>query len=248
MTIPSIGTVNIKIFADGADTKAMLQAAGNPLIRGFTTNPTLMRAAGVGDYKAFAHEVLEAIPDRPISFEVFADDFPTMEQQAHEIASWGKNVYVKIPVTNTKGDFAGPLIATLSRTGIKLNVTAVMTLDQVARIGDALAETVPAVVSIFAGRIADTGRDPVPHMKAALDILRGRPRAELLWASPRELLNIFQADEIGCHIITVTSDHLKKLSLIGKDLNEYSRDTVAMFYKDAVSAKYAIPLVPRRAA
>jgi transaldolase len=248
MTIPSIGTLNIKIFADGADIKAMLQAAASPLIHGFTTNPTLMRAAGVGDYKTFAHEVLEAIPDRPISFEVFADDFPTMEQQAREIASWGKNVYVKIPVTNTSGDFAGPLIATLSRTGIKLNVTAVMTLDQVARIGDALVETVPAVVSVFAGRIADTGRDPVPHMREALQILRGRPRAELLWASPRELLNIFQADEIGCHIITVTSDHLKKLSLIGKDLNEYSRDTVAMFYRDAVSARYAIPLVPARAA
>ena len=248
MTIPSIGTLNIKIFADGADTNAMLAAAANPLIRGFTTNPTLMRADGVGDYKAFAHKVLEAIPDRPISFEVFADDFPTMEQQAHEIASWGKNVYVKIPVTNTKGDFAGPLIATLARSGIKLNVTAVMTLDQVAHIGDALAETVPAVVSVFAGRIADTGRDPVPHMKEALEILRDRPRAELLWASPRELLNIFQADEIGCHIITVTSDHLKKLSLIGKDLNEYSRDTVAMFYRDAVSARYAIPLVPARAA
>jgi transaldolase len=226
----------------------MLEAAANPLIRGFTTNPTLMRAAGVGDYKAFAGEVLEAIPDRPISFEVFADDFPTMEQQAREIASWGKNVYVKIPVTNTKGDFAGPLVATLSRAGIKLNVTAVMTLGQVARIGEALAETVPAVVSVFAGRIADTGRDPVPHMKAALELLRSRPRAELLWASPRELLNIFQADELGCHIITVTNDHLKKLSLIGKDLSEYSRDTVAMFYKDAVSAKYAIPLAPRRAA
>jgi transaldolase len=248
MTIPSIGALNIKIFADGADTKVMLEAAGNPLIRGFTTNPTLMRAAGVGDYKAFAHQVLEAIPDRPISFEVFADDFPTMEQQAREIASWGQNVYVKIPVTNTKREFAGPLVAALSRAGIKLNVTAVMTLDQVARIGDALAETVPAVVSVFAGRIADTGRDPVPHMKQALDILHSRPRAELLWASPRKLLNIFQADAIGCHIITVTNDHLKKLSLIGKDLNEYSRDTVAMFYKDAVSAKYAIPLAPRRAA
>lgn len=248
MTIPSIGALNIKIFADGADTSAMLQAAANPLIRGFTTNPTLMRAAGVGDYKAFAQEVLEAIPDRPISFEVFADDFPTMEQQAREIASWGRNVYVKIPVTNTKGDFAGALIATLARAGIKLNVTAVMTLEQVERVGEALAETVPAVVSVFAGRIADTGRDPVPHMREALDILRSRPRAELLWASPRELLNIFQADEIGCHIITVTSDHLKKLSLVGKDLGDYSRDTVAMFYKDAVSARYAIPLVPAEAA
>jgi transaldolase len=207
-----------------------------------------MRAAGVSDYKAFAHEVLEAIPDRPISFEVFADDFPTMEQQAREIASWGKNVYVKIPASNTKGDFAGPLIATLARAGVKLNVTAVMTLEQVSRIGEALSESVPAVVSVFAGRIADTGRDPVPHMKKALEILRNRPKAELLWASPRELLNIFQADEIGCHIITVTGDHLKKLSLVGKDLNEYSRDTVSMFYKDAVSAKYVIPLAPKRAA
>jgi transaldolase len=248
MTVPSISALSIKIFADGADTKAMLEAAANPLIRGFTTNPTLMRAAGVGDYKAFALEVLDAIPDRPISFEVFADDFPTMEQQAHEIASWGKNVYVKIPVTNTKGEFAGPLVAALSRSGIQLNVTAVMTLDQVERIGDALAETVPAVVSVFAGRVADTGRDPVPLMKEALDILRNRPKAELLWASPRELLNIFQADEIGCHIITVTNDHLKKLALVGKDLDDYSRDTVAMFYRDAVSAKYAIPLAPRRAA
>jgi transaldolase len=248
MTTPSIGALKIQIFADGADAKAMREAAANPLIRGFTTNPTLMRAAGVGDYKTFAHEVLKTIPDRPISFEVFADDFPAMEQQAREIASWGKNVYVKIPVTNTKGDFAGPLIAVLSRTGIKLNVTAVMTLEQVARIGEALAEAVPAVVSVFAGRIADTGRDPVPHMKMALDILRDRPNAELLWASPRELLNIFQADAIGCHIITLTNDHLKKLSLVGKDLSDYSRDTVAMFYRDAVSAKYAIPVAPKRAA
>lgn len=248
MTTPSTKALKIQIFADGADIKAMREAAANPLIRGFTTNPTLMRSAGVSDYKAFAHEVLQAIPDRPISFEVFADDFPTMEQQAREIASWGKNVYVKIPVSNTKGDFAGPLIATLSRAGVKLNVTAVMTLDQVSRIGEALSESVPAVVSVFAGRIADTGRDPVPHMKKALEILRNRPKAELLWASPREVLNIFQADEIGCHIITVTNDHLKKLSLVGKDLNEYSRDTVAMFYKDAVSAKYDIPLAPKRAA
>jgi transaldolase len=248
MTTPSVKSLKVQIFADGADIKAMREAAANPLIRGFTTNPTLMRAAGVSDYRAFAQEVLQVIPDRPISFEVFADDFPTMEQQAREIASWGKNVYVKIPVSNTKGDFSGPLIATLSQAGVKLNVTAVMTLEQVSRVGEALSESVPAVVSVFAGRIADTGRDPVPHMKKALEILRGRPKAELLWASPRELLNIFQADEIGCHIITVTSDHLKKLSLVGKDLNEYSRDTVAMFYKDAVSAKYVIPLTPKRAA
>jgi len=248
MGTPSIHRLRIKIFADGADIKAMRDAAANPLIKGFTTNPTLMRAAGVRNYKAFAQEVLAAIPDRPISFEVFADDFPTMEDQAREIDSWGKNVYVKIPVSNTRGDFSGPLIATLSRAGVKLNVTAVMTLDQVARVGEALAVNTPAVVSVFAGRIADTGRDPVPHMRRALELLRNRPKAELLWASPRELLNIFQADEIGCHIITVTGDHLKKLPLVGKDVSEYSRDTVAMFYKDAIAAKYVIPLAPRRAA
>jgi len=248
MKKPSVEKLKIKIFADGADIKAMREAAANPLIKGFTTNPTLMRAAGVGDYKAFAHEALKAIPDRPISFEVFADDFPTMDDQAREIASWGKNVYVKIPVSNTKGDFSGPLIASLSRAGVKLNVTAVMTLDQVTRVGEALSETVPAVVSVFAGRIADTGRDPVPHMQQALELLRGRPKTELLWASPRELLNIFQADEIGCHIITVTTDHLKKLSLVGKDLTDYSRETVAMFYKDAATANYVIPLAPKRAA
>jgi transaldolase len=248
MGTPSIHRLRIKIFADGADIKAMREAAANPLIKGFTTNPTLMRAAGVSDYKAFAKEVLAAIPDRPISFEVFADDFPTMEDQAREIASWGKNVYVKIPVSTTRGDFSGPLVATLSRAGVKLNVTAVMTLDQIARVGEALSQNTKAVVSVFAGRIADTGRDPVPHMRRALELLRNRPKAELLWASPRELLNIFQADEIGCHIITVTADHLKKLPLVGKDVTEYSRDTVAMFYKDAVAAKYVIPLAPRRAA
>ena len=248
MTKPSVQDLKIKIFADGADLKTMREAAANPLIKGFTTNPTLMRQAGVSDYKAFALEVLKAIPDRPISFEVFADDFRTMEDQAREIASWGKNVYVKIPVSNTKGEFAGPLIATLSRAGIKLNVTAIMTLEQVSRVGEALAENVPSVVSVFAGRIADTGRDPVPHMTEALRLLRGRPKAELLWASPREPLNIFQADAIGCHVITVTSDHLKKLSLVAKDLVEYSRETVAMFYKDAQSAGYAIPLASNRAA
>ena len=248
MTKPSVQDLKIKIFADGADLKTMREAAANPLIKGFTTNPTLMRQAGVSDYKAFALEVLKAIPDRPISFEVFADDFRTMEDQAREIASWGKNVYVKIPVSNTKGEFAGPLIATLSRAGIKLNVTAIMTLEQVSRVGEALAENVPSVVSVFAGRIADTGRDPVPHMTEALRLLRGRPKAELLWASPREPLNIFRADAIGCHVITVTSDHLKKLSLVAKDLVEYSRETVAMFYKDAQSAGYAIPLASNRAA
>jgi transaldolase len=248
MSTASVDQLKIKIYADGADIKAMRQAAANPLISGFTTNPTLMRAAGVNDYKAFAHEALRFIPDRPISFEVFADDFPSMEAQAREIASWGDNVYVKIPVTNTKGDFSGPLIATLSHAGVKLNVTAMTTLEQVSRVGEALAESVPAVVSVFAGRIADTGRDPVPHMAEALRLLKGRPKAELLWASPRELLNIFQADSIGCHIITVTNDHLKKLSLVGKDLGDYSLDTVKMFYNDASSAGYDIPLPAKRAA
>ncbi|AXK83776.1 transaldolase [Pseudolabrys taiwanensis] len=248
MNAPSVEQLKIKIYADGADLKAMRTAASNPLIKGFTTNPTLMRQAGINDYKAFALEVLKAIPDRPISFEVFADDFPTMEDQAREIASWGDNVYVKIPVSNTKGEFAGPLLATLAHAGIKLNVTAIMTLDQVSRVGAALSADVPAVVSVFAGRIADTGRDPVPHMAESLHRLAGLPKAELLWASPREVLNIFQADQIGCHIITVTGDHLKKLSLVAKDLDEYSRETVTMFHNDAVSAGFNIPLAAKRAA
>jgi transaldolase len=245
---PTVKQLKIKIFADGADLKAMREAAANPLIKGFTTNPSLMRAAGVNDYKAFALDVLKLIPDRPISFEVFADDFSSMEDQAYEIASWGKNVYVKIPVSNTKSEFSGPLIAKLSRAGIKLNVTAIMTLEQVSRVGAALAEATPAVVSVFAGRIADTGVDPVPHMTEALKRLQNRPKAELLWASPREVLNIFQADAIGCHVITVTNDHLKKLSLVGKNLDDYSRETVEMFYKDAVSAGFTIPLAAKRVA
>lgn len=242
MTAPSTETLKIKVFADGADLGSIRALAAKPNVQGFTTNPTLMRAAGVNDYKAFALDVLNIIGDRPVSFEVFADDFATMEAQAREIASWGDNVYVKIPVTNTRGDFAGPLIATLSHAGVKLNVTAIMTLEQVKRVGEALSEKVPAVVSVFAGRIADTGRDPVPHMSEALKILQSRPKAELLWASPRELLNIFQADEIGCHIITVTPDVLKKLAVVGKDLDVYSRETVSMFHKDAVAAGYSIEL------
>jgi len=248
MTSPQVDQLKIKIFADGADIKNMREAAADKRIQGFTTNPTLMRQAGVTDYKAFALDALKIIPDRPISFEVFADDFPTMEDQALEIATWGKNVYVKIPVSTTKGEFAGPLISRLARAGVKLNVTAIMTLDQVTQVGAALSESVPAVVSVFAGRIADTGRDPVPHMSEALRILGNRPKAELLWASPREILNIFQADSIGCHIITVTPDHLKKLALVGKDLDAYSRETVAMFYKDAVSSAFAIPLAAKQAA
>lgn len=245
MSVPRVGDLKIKIFADGADLKSIRAAVSDPRISGFTTNPTLMRAAGVDDYKAFALQALSCVADRPISFEVFADDFPTMVAQAREIASWGANVYVKIPVTNTEGDFCGPLIAELSHAGIKLNVTAVMTLDQVRRVGEAMSDRTPAVISVFAGRIADTGRDPVPLMRQALELIGRRRHVELLWASPRELLNIFQADEIGCHIITVTGDLLKKLALVGKDLELYSRDTVAMFYQDAAAAGYQIPIRPR---
>ena len=242
MGSPSVDQLTIKIFADGADLKGMKEAAAQPLVKGFTTNPTLMRQAGITDYKQFALEVLKLIPDRPVSFEVFADDFPTMEAQGREIASWGSNVYVKVPVTNTKGEFAGPLMTRLAGAGIKLNVTAIMTNEQVKRVGAALAKDVPAIVSVFAGRIADTGRDPVPLMREAVSLLKDRPQAELLWASPRELLNIFQADEIGCHIITVTGDVIRKLALVGKDLDRYSLETVAMFHKDALSAAFTIPV------
>jgi transaldolase len=232
--------LKVKLFADGADLAGMKEMAANPLIKGFTTNPTLMRKAGVADYKAFAHEVLKAISDRPVSFEVFADDFGQMEQQALEIASWGRNVNVKIPVTNTKGEFSGALIERLSKAGVKLNVTALLALDQVRRVTERLAPDTSAIISVFAGRIADTGRDPVPLMAEAVKIMRAKPKAELIWASPRELLNIFQADAIGCHIITATNDILKKLSLVGKDLDTYSLETVEMFYKDAKAAGYTI--------
>lgn len=242
MGSPSVDQLTIKIFADGADLKGMKEAAAQPLVKGFTTNPTLMRQAGVSDYKQFALDVLKLIPDRPVSFEVFADDFPTMEAQGREIASWGGNVYVKVPVTNTKGEFAGPLLSRLSGAGIKLNVTAIMTNEQVRRVAAALAKDTPAIVSVFAGRIADTGRDPVPLMREAVSLLKERPQAELLWASPRELLNVFQADEIGCHIITVTGEVIRKLALVGKDLDHYSLETVAMFYKDALSAAFTIPV------
>ena len=232
--------LKVKLFADGADLAGMKEMAANPLIKGFTTNPTLMRKAGIADYKAFAREVLAAIPDRPVSFEGFADDFPTMETQALEIASWGKHVNVKIPVTNTGSEFSGALVERLSKQGVQVNVTAVMPLDQVRRITERLAAETPAIVSVFAGRIADTGRDPVPLMKQAVEILSAKPKAELIWASPRELLNIYQADAVGCHIITATNDILKKLSLVGKDLDRYSLETVEMFYKDAKAAGYTI--------
>ena len=236
----AIGNLKVKLFADGADLAGMKEMYANPMIRGFTTNPTLMRKAGVQDYKAFAHQVIEAIPDRPISFEVFADEFDEMERQALDIASWGKNVSVKIPVTNTRKESAGPLIERLSKAGVALNVTAVTTLEQVRNITDRLASATPAIISVFAGRIADTGRDPIPLMAEAVNIMRAKPKAELIWASPRELLNIFQADSVGCHIITATNDILKKLSLVGKDLEQYSLETVQMFYKDAQAAGYKI--------
>ena len=240
--------LRIKIFADGADIKGMKALAANPMVKGFTTNPTLMRKAGITDYVAFAHEVLAAIPKHPVSFEVFADEFPEMEAQALEIASWGKNVYVKIPVTNSKSASAMPLVQRLSKRGVQLNVTAVFTLEQVEAITAALDAGTPAVISVFAGRIADTGIDPMPLMAEAKKIMRAKPKAELLWASPRELLNIFHADSVGCDIITVSHDVLAKLNLVGKDLDEYSLETVKMFYKDASAAGYSIPPGMRRAA
>lgn len=238
--MPSIADLKIKLFCDGAALPDIIAMAKNPLIQGFTTNPTLMRQAGVRDYAGFAHQVLQAVTDRPVSFEVFADDAAGMERQARVIAGWGANVYVKIPVTNTQRAFTGPLIRRLSAGGIKLNVTAILTLDQVRLVADALDPATPAIVSLFAGRIADTGVDPVPHMQRALELLSARPHAELLWASPRELLNIFQADAIGCHIITATPDILAKLALVGKDLADYSLDTVKMFFDAAATAAYAL--------
>ena len=235
-----IESLRTKIFADGADLAGMRDMYAKPYIKGFTTNPTLMRKAGVPDYRAFAHEVLRAIPDRPISFEVFSDDFPEMDRQAREIAGWGDNVYVKIPVTNTRGEGAAELVRRLSQDGIKVNVTAMMTLEQVAVMTDAVRGGAPSCLSMFAGRIADTGRDPVPLMTEALAIMRRAPDAELIWASPRELLNVLQASEIGCHIITVTNDILKKLCLIDLPLREYSLDTVKMFYNDASVAGFKL--------
>jgi transaldolase len=238
--MPSIEDLKIKIFADGADSKSILELQKNPLIAGFTTNPTLMRKAGITDYEAFARKLLESITDRSISFEVFADDFPTMISQGRVIASWGRNVNVKVPVMNTKGEFSGTVVRALAAEGVELNVTAVMTPAQVRAIAELLDPTVPAIVSVFAGRIADSGIDPVPLMLECKEILASRPKAELLWASPRELLNIFQADEAGCHIITVSHELLAKLSLIGKDLDEYSLETVQMFHRDATASGFEI--------
>jgi transaldolase len=240
-----VDKLSVKIFADGADLPGMIEMYRQPYIKGFTTNPTLMRKAGIDDYPAFARQVLQAIPDRPISFEVFSDEFEEMDRQAREIASWGENVYVKIPVTNTRRESACHLVRRLSHSGVKVNVTALLSLGQVREVADAVACGAPACVSVFAGRVADTGYDPVPLMTAAVEMLRIAPNAELIWASPRELLNIFQADAIGCHIITVTNDILKKLSLVGRHLEEYSLDTVKMFYTDATQAGFALSPVLR---
>lgn len=233
-----IDQLKVKIFADGADKAGMLEMYAKPYVKGLTTNPTLMRKAGVTDYKAFAREILQAIPDRPISFEVFSDEFQEMERQAMEIAGWGDNVYVKIPVTNTRRQPSYELVRKLAKSGVKVNVTALMTLAQVRDVVAALNPETPSYVSVFAGRIADTGRDPVPLMAAAVELLKPNPKAELIWASPRELLNIFHADAVGCHVITVTNDILKKLHLAGFDLDDYSLDTVKMFYNDAVAAGF----------
>ena len=235
-----LADLKVKIFADGADRAGMLDLYRNSLVKGFTTNPTLMRSAGITDYESFARDILKAIPDRPISLEVFSDSFAEMESQARRIASWGENVYVKIPVTNTDSESAIPLIRSLAKAGVKQNVTALMTLAQVRDVSAALAAGPAACVSVFAGRVADTGRDPVPMMAAAVEMLRIYPNIELIWASPREILNIIHADSVGCHIITVTHDLLKKLSLFGKDLDEFSLDTVKMFRNDALKAGFQL--------
>ncbi len=235
-----LADLKVKLFADGAQKASMLQLYTNPLICGFTTNPTLMRKAGITDYEAFARDILATIPDRSISFEVFADEFDEMERQARKIASWSDNVYVKIPVTNTRREPSSPLIRCLSLDGIKLNVTALLSLDQVREVARALSSGAPSYVSVFAGRVADTGRDPVPLMAAAAHIVHAYRDMELIWASPRELLNVFQADEVGCDIITATPDVLKKLCLIGKDLLEYSLETVQMFYRDAADSRFQL--------
>ena len=232
--------LRIKIFADGADLPSMLALAGQPHIKGLPTNPTLMRQAGLNDYKAFAADVLAAITDKPISFEVFADDRTEIVRQARLIASWADNVYVKIPVTTTDGTSTNPMISELSAEGVKLNVTALMTPAQVESVAAALRPGVPAIISVFAGRVADTGRDPVPLMQECVDLLSDHDDIELIWASPRELLNIFQADAIGCDIITVTPDLLKKLDLVGKDLDAFSLETVQMFYRDATAAGFQL--------
>jgi transaldolase len=238
--MPALDSLKVKIFADGADCAGIRERAAKRYIAGFTTNPTLMRKAGVTDYRAFGREVLDCVGGRPISFEVFSDEFQEMERQAREIASWGQSVFVKIPVTNTRGEPSYALIHRLAQSGIQLNITAMLTLQQVREVSRALADGAASYISVFAGRVADTGVDPVPVMTEALAIMRPHSTQQLIWASPRELLNVIQADAIGCHVITVTNDILKKLNLLGKDLTEYSLDTVKMFESDARAAGYTL--------
>ena len=236
-----LSKLKTKLFTDGATLAVIAQHAQNPLIKGFTTNPTLMRKAGITDYESFAKEMLGVVGDRPVSFEVFADDFPEMERQARKIAQWGKNVFVKIPITNTRAESATPTVKRLAGEGIQLNVTALMTARQVEDTAKAVAGGPASYISVFAGRIADTGRDPMPIMKDALSVMATHaPTSELIWASPRELLNVFQADQIGCHVITATPDVLAKLTLVGKDLTDYSLDTVKMFFDDGKAAGYKL--------
>ena len=236
----NVDGLSVKLFADGADRDSILGHYASPHIKGFTTNPTLMRKAGITNYEAFAHEILAEIKDRPISFEVFSDEFDEMYRQARLIAGWGDNVYVKIPVTNTRRESAVPLLRRLAPEGVKMNVTALFTPDQVRDVSSALADAAPSNISVFAGRIADAGVDPLPIMREALEIMAPHPQQELIWASPRELFNVVQADAIGCHIITATSDILAKLKLIGKDLDQYSLETVKMFYDDASAAGFVL--------
>ena len=236
----ALQNLNIKIFADGANVKEMVKLYKDGIVNGFTTNPTLMRKDGVTNYEEFAKEVLSEITDLPISFEVFADDFETMEKEARKINSWGKNIYIKIPITNTKGESSIELIKKLSHDGLTLNITAMLTLEQVKDVSEVISSDTKTIVSVFAGRVADTGRDPIPLMKEAVNILKSNSNAELLWASSRELLNIFHAESCGCHIVTVTNNFLKKAHLINKSLKEFSLDTVKMFHNDAVSAGYEI--------
>jgi transaldolase len=238
--VPALTDLRVKIFADGADESGIAALAADPIIKGFTTNPTLMRAAGVDNYEAFARRVLARVPGYPISFEVFADEFGEMERQARRIAAWGDSVYVKIPITNTRGEPSGEVLRHLAADGIHLNVTALLTLDQVSCAAEWLSEGTTSFISVFAGRIADTGRNPVPLMRQALKIMAPQPQLELIWASPREILNVVEADEIGCHVITVTHDLLKKLRTIGRDLAEFSLDTVRMFHRDAQAAGFEL--------
>ncbi len=235
-----LDSLDVKIFADGADLDGILRLVADRRIKGFTTNPTLMWKAGLTDYEEFAKRILECVTKHPISFEVFADDADEMRRQAHKIAAWGDNVYVKIPVATTAGESMAPLVRELSEDGVKVNVTAVFTPQQVELLTAALKHGAPSYISVFAGRIADAGIDPVPLMARAVDIMVDAPRSELIWASPREILNVVQADQVGCHIITVTHDLLAKLDLLGKDLHQYSLETVQMFRRDAVAAGFTL--------